>query len=401
MAEELKSNDVSRIRALLALKEEVTEIVEEREDALDAIIMAVLSGMHCFLYGSPGTAKSLSGRLFFNAIEDCNKLMKQLTRQMTEEGVFGPLRINKWKTQEVYEYNTKGGLAEADLALLEEYFDASDGCIRSMNEVLNERIFTRAVGQITKCPLHSVIATSNFWRDKDDAQAVADRFLCRVTVNPLVEEESRVSMIRKFLSDTKPNAKTKMPFADIKKLYQLRSKVEVDPDIIRAYSEVAKHVQAGLGKKGFMSDRRITWGSLLLQAAAIKNERMEAEMEDIKQTRYALIFVGDSEQDEIFETAYNKVVGELEVRGKFKRDLIKLRAALEKGRATLKDSATDQESLVRTHDLFQRIRSGLKDRKPSNDQSLERQFEGVEKELETLVADISKAIRPKNAKSVI
>lgn len=301
---------------LTALQKEISRNCLERHDVVLGMMLALLTKNHLFLWGKPGTAKSFGAKLLLNSVQGCKKLCKQITRQMTEEAVFGPLDIIRWRKHGEYVYKTSGGLADVQLALLEEYFDGSDALVRSMNEVLNEREFSRSLIAVKNCPLHTCVATSNFFRTDGDAEAVADRFLIRVQTNPLSETNSRFRMIRNFINKGIPRLNTVMTFKEIEYLHKKCREVIVSHEIIEAYEQVTSEYQKILGEKLYVSDRRIAWSSILIQAAAVLRGSDTASMEDIDMTKFGLAFIGKPQETDAFDKAYFNVVGIREAREK-------------------------------------------------------------------------------------
>ena len=297
------------VSKLQAVARHAAKYAQERDDVVQAILLGLLTKNHVFLYGEPGTAKSFAARLIGDAISGAHVFRKQLTRQMTEEAVFGPLDIPRWRKLGEYVYRTEGGLAEAEIAILEEYFDASDALIRSMNELLNEREFTRSLGHIKKCPLHTAIATSNFWRSDEDAQAVADRFLIRVNVSALTDKTSRVQMVRDYLEHHGAPQGPHIDFALVKKLCSTTRKITVPDEVLDLYEGTVQEFRSMLKKTTFVSDRRIAWSALLLRAAALLDDRDAVLPEDISTARFGLAFMGRDDEEAQFMAAYNKIVG--------------------------------------------------------------------------------------------
>jgi len=384
------------VENLLEIEKEVNEVLAEREDALRACIYALILRMHAFMFGPPGTAKSLAAKLLLESIEGASYFHKQLTRQMTEEAVFGPLNVKKWREEGEYEYNIRGGMADCQLARLEEYFDASDACIRSMNEVLNEREYTRSIGKPVQSPLHTAIATSNFWRDKNDAQAVADRFLCRIKVPDLEEGASRINVVTAFLENGLPEVEGTISFEDIEKLADLRETVEVDEDVVAAYDELFELYRQRLGKGEDISTRRYVWSAMLIQASAILDGRTEAEAQDIHATRFGLCFIGNSDHETAFEEVYQKVVGNIEEKSKSRKQLQTFSRVLDKVEAKTKTGSANL--LVKYHQELMTIKGGFKNRKvPVNpDASVEKGFAEVEQRCAKLLEAVSKRIKPED-----
>src|SRR5205085_4824011 len=80
------------------LQREVVEVLKQRfvgrDEVVDLIALAIVAGEHLFLYGPPGTAKSLIVREFAAAVR-CRYFEYLLTRFSEPNEIFGPVDLAK------------------------------------------------------------------------------------------------------------------------------------------------------------------------------------------------------------------------------------------------------------------------------------------------------------------
>lgn len=157
-----------------------------REEEAYAIALALVSGEHVVLIGEPGTAKSALAR---RAAELVNaRFFKYLLTRFTEpDELFGPLDINALKHGK-YVRITRNKLPEAEIAFIDEIFNANSAILNMFLTIMNERILYDGYNEI-HVPLWSMIAASNNVPDEPELQALYDRFLYRHFVKPVSEDK--------------------------------------------------------------------------------------------------------------------------------------------------------------------------------------------------------------------
>jgi MoxR-like ATPase len=153
-----------------------------RDEVIDLIALAAVAGEHLFLFGPPGTAKSLLVREFAGAVQ-CRYFEYLLTRFSEPNELFGPIDLARLREGVVTTVTTRM-LPEAEFAFLDELFNANSAILNNLLTVLNERVYRRGA-ETHQLPLLSAFAASNHLPEDEALQALFDRFLLRCKVDPL------------------------------------------------------------------------------------------------------------------------------------------------------------------------------------------------------------------------
>src|SRR5437667_3023599 len=171
------------------LREEVVNILKRRfvgrDEVIDLVALAVVAGEHLFLYGPPGTAKSMLIRQFASAVQG-RYFEYMLTRFSEPNEIFGPIDLVRLREGTVATVTT-GMLPEAEFVFLDELFNANSAILNNLLTVLHERIYRRGA-ETHKLPILSLFSASNHLPEDESLKALYDRFLLRCHVDNLARE---------------------------------------------------------------------------------------------------------------------------------------------------------------------------------------------------------------------
>jgi MoxR-like ATPase len=173
---------------LAAIRDDLNVHLLERDTAVEAALLALLTREHLLLLGPPGTAKSMLVRAVCQHVEGATYFERLLTRFSTPEELFGPLSLSALE-QDRYQRVTAGTIVESHIAFVDEVFKANSAILNSLLGVMNERIYHEG-GQAISTPLLSLFGASNETPEDAGLAALYDRFLLRVTVPYLAEDDS-------------------------------------------------------------------------------------------------------------------------------------------------------------------------------------------------------------------
>jgi MoxR-like ATPase len=179
---------------VLAVRTDLNNTLIERETAIDAAMLALLTKQHLLLVGPPGTAKSLMVREVCGRIIGANYFERLLTRFSTPEELFGPLSLRELEADR-YERVTAGTLVEAHIGFVDEVFKANSAVLNSLLTIINERVFHQGSGPV-HVPLLSLFGASNETPEDGSLAALYDRFLLRVEVPYITDDTSMRLLLR-------------------------------------------------------------------------------------------------------------------------------------------------------------------------------------------------------------
>ncbi len=180
-----------RVAALIRI---ISSGLKDRDDIIRICVLGVLSGQNIFLYGPPGTGKSLISRRLSSLFHSSRYFEHLMHRFCTPEELFGPVSLKELKNDN-YHRLTKGYLAEADFAFLDEIWKSSPAVLNTLLTLVNERCYHNGARTISS-PLKSLVSASNeVPLHEAGLDALYDRFLVRLAVNPVRSQELFKSMI--------------------------------------------------------------------------------------------------------------------------------------------------------------------------------------------------------------
>jgi len=279
-------NDKSPEELMKLASQFLTELespfVGRHEEAL-VITLALLTGEHVVLIGEPGTAKSAMARRSADLLDV--KFFKYLLTKFTEPSeLFGPLDIRALR-QGSYRRITTGKLPEAEIAFLDEIFNANSAVLNSILSIMQERVLYDGYTEI-KVPLWTLVGASNRVPEEPELEALYDRFLFRQNVKPLDEEawESLIDAAWKLEMGNVERPPKVMGMEDLRMLNSLLFKVDLTPikgKLLRLFMIMNE-------KELHISDRRKGKIMKAVAAHALLNRRLQATESDLVVLKYTV-----------------------------------------------------------------------------------------------------------------
>lgn len=257
--------------------------MHEREEIVAVSFLGALSGQNTFLYGPPGTAKSLIARRIACGFEGPTYFECLMNRFSTPEEVFGPVSIKELK-EDRYLRKTEGYLPMADFAFLDEIWKSSPAILNALLTLINERSF-RNGDKVEDAPLKALIVASNETPDVNQGlDALYDRFIVRLMVPPIEQSDH----FDKLLDEPPAEAEVVVPSDLIVKpaeweawSKEVQSSVRLSNETLTIIHLVRSALQdQSEALKLYVSDRRWQRSAMLMKAAAFFNGRKETNHSD-------------------------------------------------------------------------------------------------------------------------
>ncbi|MEZ4688014.1 MAG: AAA family ATPase [Bacteroidia bacterium] len=258
----------------------------EKEEVVGLALLSAVAGESIFLLGPPGVAKSMVARRLKFAFEEANAFEYLMGKFSTPDEVFGPVSIKKLKDEDRYERLVDNYLPGAQIVFLDEIWKASPPIQNALLTVLNEKIYRNGAQEI-KVDLRGLIAASNeLPLEGEGLEALWDRFLLRLVVEGIHDEERFNAMIT--LSGGSSQADPVPPGLKISNENYLNWSATLDytfvpPHVLGLISALRHRLaQHNLDAEEaiYVSDRRWRKVVRLLRASAFLHDRQEVGLSD-------------------------------------------------------------------------------------------------------------------------
>lgn len=262
--------------------------VYEKEDVIKMALLSAIAGESIFLLGAPGVAKSLIARRLKFAFKKDGAFEYLMNRFSTPDEIFGPVDIKKLKDEGKYERIVKKYLPSATVVFLDEIWKASPSIQNTLLTVLNEKKYRNGEQEID-VPMKALISASNELPMKDSGlDALWDRFLVRMEVAGITDQEKFNEMITKPLNPYENTVKDELKISDEE--YEQWSKeidkIEMPENVLNVIHVIRNYIQQHNEKEDnknnqiYISDRRWKKIARLLRTSAFLNDRKAVDLMD-------------------------------------------------------------------------------------------------------------------------
>lgn len=291
-----------KLRAMNAF---ITSKYFEVEDFTLCILLAMISRTNMIALGQPGIAKSailreIVSMIDFTGVEGTPYFHVQMGADVSPNNVLGAPDIEYYKTHGIIRRACEGFLPDAIVAFCSEFYRVNDQVANSgLLTILNEGEFKNGT-ELVKTKLRFFMADTNFFpRQSDDLdaeetdlrlQALHDRFLARVLVKPLAEDENKVNMI---LMDDTWSPGIHLTLSELIAVQEAAVGIEIPKQIALYMVHIANTLQSR--SRIFISPRRLKLSRGMVRAHALYQGRTKCTVEDL----VALQFVFWQKEEDI------------------------------------------------------------------------------------------------------
>lgn len=275
-----RSNAVKSASKIRRIGQSLTAKYIARQDAIEAVELALVAGEHCVMLGPPGTAKSAIVRSFASAmgLSFFRRLLNPDTKREDLVGPIDPSALTEGRWDRAWM-----GLATNDIVFLDEIGKASNQVINITLDAMEERVVTSG-DKDRDIPLKSLFSASNETLD-DAVEAAWDRFTLRVVCKYIDRTADFVSLLTRSSADDPTVKMTSAEMAEMRDACRAMADSASD-----AVVESMVKLWQGLANvtSERVSDRR--WKRILTVAAAhaLLSGRDEIEPADLVVARFML-----------------------------------------------------------------------------------------------------------------
>jgi MoxR-like ATPase len=260
----------SPLEKLQQLREQLQTVYLDRSEAIDLIMVGLLSKMHIFLGGKPGTGKTELAKAVSDAITGTTFFHYLMTKTTVAEEVLGAPDLAELQKGK-FVRDTAAMLPEAHLALMDEIGKANSIVRNSALGLMNEREFLNGKTKL-QSPLITMIGCSNELLDGEEDGAFWDRLSLRYMVDYLGDEDLRTLLLRKTGNNTAPQITTMLGLTELEQMQTAVKNVSFPAPVIDSLIDLQRELKK---ENLIVSTRKYVQIVTILKAYAYLQEETE------------------------------------------------------------------------------------------------------------------------------
>ena len=261
----------------VSLINELNSKVVEREELSAILVLTIFSAQNIFLIGKPGVAKTKLLKLVMNSVKNATKFSHLMMYDTKTKALFGE-SITTPNGDIIH--NKDYTILTADYAFLDEIFKGSSEVNNGLLGITSEdREYHPEGAPPTKVPLKTLFAASNELPTAEVLDALNDRFLLRMVVDRIKNDENFYEMVQGNL-DSSNEMKTEITIEDVEFVSEVAcNTIVLKEELVKSYTELKNKLIYEEDIE--VSDRRLL-GAIrsVMRVSAYLNGRKEVDESD-------------------------------------------------------------------------------------------------------------------------
>lgn len=279
-AEPPKPNPLSSLlyERLQAVRVMLNELVYERTDETDGILLSILSGANTLFFGDVGTAKTfhIQAASSLLGLSNFDILMSETVKS---DQIFGPTDIpalaqGKQQTKYI------GYAPDCEILFFDEIFKANATVLNPLLWLINEHKFRDGDNGIVRCKVKATFAASNELPSDPILKALYDRFILRFNVVYLRDDSNIRKLVDKFLGTPDEIDTHLLSSEEVEELRAITRTVKLPSNLRDLAMRIRRQIEYALNFN--ISDRRFLKSMRVVQAAAVLDGRVEIIPKDLE-----------------------------------------------------------------------------------------------------------------------
>lgn len=313
----------------------VSRRVINREEVIEQIFCALLTGEHALIQSRTGVGKSLMVEQIFRMFDGARYFKVQASKEQQPDTYFGALDIDQLRQGNLI-HNTSGSLVESEFGFIDEIFDANDYTLRALLSLLNERELVLGV-QRQPAVTHTVVAATNYLRVTDITEALLDRFAYQSVAWPDKEGYDQYKIAQQYLKHggSPSDPPFKVSFENLREVTRIcrgeseHAEVEIPAEVVyfanlvvSYYAELRNRaIEQGPdthgGRDYYISPRKQMKAFNLLRAIAFMHGRSTVAFDDVDRLHILFTTIGIEEERETWRKASTALTHQFSATGGF------------------------------------------------------------------------------------
>ncbi len=291
-------SDVEKVKFLVdkfqQLRNEIGKVIVGQDDAVEQILISILSGGHSLLIGVPGLAKTLLINTIAQAIGlDFNRI--QFTPDLMPSDIIGTEILDENRT-----FKFVKGPVFANIILADEINRTPPKTQAALLEAMQEKSVTAAGTHFKLDNPFFVLATQNPIEQEGTyplPEAQLDRFMFSVYLDyPSYEEE--VEVVKRTTSNEQVNVINVISKQEIIQFQKLLRKIPVVDNVIEYAVNIVSKTRPNTEKSTELVNKYLDWGAgprasqnLILAAKvhAVLNGKFSPDSDDVKAVSFGIL----------------------------------------------------------------------------------------------------------------